>query len=476
MKRFNATWMMAAASAVLLTLPATGVAQTSPPPTQPPASTAPPAGASAEMTAGDQAAAQEHLRKASAALAEVKTATLPAKVKTQVAEIKRRLAALERTSAAGDKASATAQANRSAKAKAADNWGTEVAAIDKALTSLLGRADTTGAAPTVTGTSGTPAAPNKAADAIMLDAEAKASLNEVRTHLTAYATAMAGGKTETPTAEPAATEPSAAPSAPTQQPPAITPPAGEPPIAQPPTPQPTAPTTPAQTPSTQTGTDEDAARRHLTEGRNTLSALTQLPAAAQLTGDARTQVAQLISNFNELITTQSQWRESYAKVSANLTSLIGPDSGTSDPVGTSGTAGAVGTSGAASASLDPAVREKLVELRTLLTAFEKAAGGGAPSATSATPTTVPDDTRPMITSPTTPATPPAATTPATEPAPQGTSGAQTPAANADIMRHVAAIDALLKMQDDSGGLTLTKAQVEELRSHWTALRQALDKK
>jgi hypothetical protein len=41
------------------------------------------------------------------------------------------------------------------------------------------------------------------------------------------------------------------------------------------------------------------------------------------------------------------------------------------------------------------------------------------------------------------------------------------------MRHVTAIEALLKMQDDSGGLTLTKTQVEELRTHWDALRVAL---
>ena len=44
------------------------------------------------------------------------------------------------------------------------------------------------------------------------------------------------------------------------------------------------------------------------------------------------------------------------------------------------------------------------------------------------------------------------------------------------MKHVAAIEALLKMQDDSGGLTLTKAQVEQLRTHWAALRLAIEKK
>ena len=44
------------------------------------------------------------------------------------------------------------------------------------------------------------------------------------------------------------------------------------------------------------------------------------------------------------------------------------------------------------------------------------------------------------------------------------------------MRHVAAIEALLKSEDEGGGLTLTKAQVEQLRTHWAALRQALDKR
>ena len=64
-------------------------------------------------------------------------------------------------------------------------------------------------------------------------------------------------------------------------------------------------------------------KRHLTAARDTLSQLTQLPAAAQLTGDARTQVSQLISNFNELITTNADWRAAYTKLQGNLTALVG---------------------------------------------------------------------------------------------------------------------------------------------------------
>jgi hypothetical protein len=136
--------------------------------------------------------------------------------------------------------------------------------------------------------------------------------------------------------------------------------------------------------------------------------LTQLPAAGQLKGEARTQVAQLITNFNELITTQVQWRASYSKVAANLSALLGADSAGAGtmasapaPTGTAGvsgsttgsaepgaagaagataaaaTAGAVGTSGSTTTELDPAIRAKLIELRTTLSEFEKASGGSS---------------------------------------------------------------------------------------------------
>jgi hypothetical protein len=107
-----------------------------------------------------------------------------------------------------------------------------------------------------------------------------------------------------------------------------------------------------------------------------LSQLTQLPEAAQLSGDARTQVTELIANFNELITTQAEWRASYGKVQANLTALVGAErtDEANVPPPATGTAGAVGTSGMT--TIDPKVREKLIAFRAKLTAFEKAAEGG----------------------------------------------------------------------------------------------------
>jgi len=108
--------------------------------------------------------------------------------------------------------------------------------------------------------------------------------------------------------------------------------------------------------------------------------MTQLPAAQQLTGENRTQVSQLIANFNELITTNAEWKASYAKVDANLSALLGADSTgaaapTAAPPATppTGTAGAVGTSGTTASSLDPAVKAKLEEFRSHLKEFERAA-------------------------------------------------------------------------------------------------------
>src|SRR5258708_20853830 len=70
--------------------------------------------------------------------------------------------------------------------------------------------------------------------------------------------------------------------------------------------------------------DAAAAKQHLSEARNTLSQLTSMPEAARLQGDARTQVSQLISNFNELITMQSESRSPHANAPANLAALPCP--------------------------------------------------------------------------------------------------------------------------------------------------------
>jgi hypothetical protein len=268
-------------------------------------------------------------------------------------------------------------------------------------------------------------------------------------------------------------------------------PTGTSPTASPQTPDPAGP--PAQ------GRDQaqgaNAARQHLTAARNALSELTQLPAAAQLTGETRNQVSQLISNFNELITTTTEWRAAYSRVDANLVALLGPDRDAAlaepsaaqpqDPA-------AVGTTGAA--DLDPEVRGKLVEFRKHLNEFERAAGGGRETATRASetdPTTASGSTSTGAPEGT-PGTLPADTAglPADPPQPEPRANANVdragdPAAQDEVLRHIDAIEALLGSQQPgtqgapvgttgaqpAGGLDAAK--VELIRTHLNELRRLL---
>ena len=446
MKRSTAAWTVTATAAALLALPPASAAQST---AQPPATTQSPAQPPASAQ-GENAAAQEQLRLARTALNDVQTASLSAHAKTQVAELKRRLTVLERT------------ANAPAK-----TWGNEVAAMDKILGTLLAGDDTP------TGTSGTATPPAATA---ALDETSRVKLSEVRAAITAYAAAMSGQPAPSATSSTAASSAAAPaePSAASAQP--STPAGTASSQATAPAAQPPAAST-AQTPATETAQaqpDEQAARKHLTEARNTLSEMTQLPAAAQLSGDARTQVSQLISNFNELITTQTEWRASYAKVTANLTALLGPDTGTTDPSSASGTAGAVGTSGTTTPNIDPAIRGKLVELRKNLADFERIAAGAAPSsssaaaASSATPSS--SSAAPSSTTSTSAAT---STSPAAASAdPSASASAAAP--HAESMRLIAAIESMLKSQNEGGGLTLDKTQADMLRTHLADLKRLLE--
>jgi hypothetical protein len=292
------------------------------------------------------------------------------------------------------------------------------------------------------------------------------------------------------------------------------------PPAQPPTSQQQPPpSAPAQAP--QQSASEDAARAHLTAARNTLSQLTQLPAATQLQGETRAQVAQLINNFNELITTPADWKASYAKVEGNLNALLG--AGAEEPARPAGTPGAVGTSGT-KPSLDPAIRAKLMEMRTQLDQFEKAAG--APSAEPAAPPAAATATAPAATPPA--ATPPAATPPTAAPSSTTTTTTTTsrtttptPPAPADppaeppstepvtispqeMIQHIEAIEVILSAHAaaqnaaqsaaggavttsptpsgstrttvTSGDVRLTPEQLTQVKAHLAEMRRLLQKK
>jgi hypothetical protein len=371
MKRLITRWTTTMATAAMLGLPVVGFANTpqnpapQPQPTQPQPSS--PTVTPQQPSPSAQAVSpQEHLSQAKAAADSITEISIPATSRNQLAQLKKHLAAL-------DKATSSATPTATPAAKSNTNWATDAAAIDKIITEMLGSetATATSATPGAAGTTG------KAASPTALDADTRAKLMDVRTHITAYAAGMSGTaatKTDAPLANP---DPTAA-AAPAQQAPSTTPAAAALPAA------------PATSPATvaapgaaaQPPVDADAAHRALTAAQESLTQFTQLPAAAQLSGDARTEVGQLIVNFNELTSAQSNWRASYVKVAANLTALLGPDNGdvaatASAPAATAptGTPGAVGTSGATKAALDPGVRAKLVEFRRNLADFEKASGG-----------------------------------------------------------------------------------------------------
>lgn len=261
---------------------------------------------------------------------------------------------------------------------------------------------------------------------------------------------------------------------PPDQPPAQTQPQTTPP-AQPQSQPAQPPATPAEQ-SPQVGSSaQEAAKVHLTAARNSLSQLTQLPAAAQLQGEARTQVSQLITNFNELITTQSDWKTSYTKVQANLSALLAPAA----PAAT-GTAGAVGTSG--TSDIDPAIRAKLMEFRNHLERFEDVAMATSEAARS-------EPASPAAAAPAA-ATPPPAAPPTTPPDPEPALAAQPQ----ELLIHIDAIEAILAAQAaspatatatpstpgaprsaTSTGVTLTPEQIDQLRDHLAELRKLIQK-
>jgi hypothetical protein len=510
MKRSITPWTTAVAAAALFALPAAGWAQTG---TTGQTGTPVTEQQTQEREQGRaDEAANEHLREARAALDRIDNETLSGEAQQKVAELKRHFSALERSVGANDRASATGAAQRSERAtepRGTADWQAEVAAIDRLLAELIGPDQgTTGAVgttgtTTATGATGTTGA---AAATVTLDEPTRDALADVRKHVTKFAARMAGDDTDRRDDPHHATDTAAATGTATTDPQTT--------ATQQATGQ--TDTTAAQAAQGQANTEQ--ARRHLTEARNTLSEMTQLPQAAELSGEARTQVSQLIANFNELITTQEDWRASYAKVEANLDALLGPEpataTGTAGAVGTTGTgtAAAVGTTGAATvADLDPEVRAKLVELRAKLNEFERAASGGATTPEPMSPDATagaqphPTPTHPQHTT---------ATHQQTSATQQQTTAQQDPAHGAptghmdqaEMMRHIEAIEAILNANDPmaqagtaaagtvgttgtpqqtqapaqpptgaAGGMageavTLSRAQVEQLRVHLNQLR------
>jgi hypothetical protein len=525
MKRSTARWTTAMAAAALIGLPAAGFAQATTPQT-PLSQTSPaqttPTPTSTQGHTSTATSAADHVREAKQALAAVPPTSVPAASRAKLGQLRTHLNNLDRLVASGGQAATgTAGSKSGANAKkGASSWGTEAAAIDKLVSDLT--AEST-------------------------DDTAKQKLMDVRRHITELASSMSGSGSDQASAAGSTASPDtmgANPSAASQQPAPTSAAANPTPTATDPTaagaapnpssaPSPTSPSAtpqssasqpPATSPSAPQGqVDAQAAKQHLSEARDSLAELTSLPEAAKLQGDARTQISQLISNFNELITTQSDWKAAYAKVSANLDSLIGPDTASSGATGTTGTTGAppatAGTTGIAGAAgpamqIDPAIKTKLQDFRTHLKEFEQAAGGlnpaagASPSASTgamapaANPSSTANPANPASTSATSPSPAGAAPTTASPeptnapmptgtsgtsgvPGATGTSGAAAPAptddqskasaksegqGHSEADKHLDAIQDILNKSKDG---KLDKTQTDQIKTHLEQLRQLI---
>jgi hypothetical protein len=204
--------------------------------------------------------------------------------------------------------------------------------------------------------------------------------------------------------------------------------------------------------------DEAAARQALLQARESLAELAKSPEAAQLQGQPRTEVSELITNFNALLSAESGWYEQYKLVMQNLYNVLGPASADETATGTTGSttsgsaSGTSGTTGSTAGTSDPAssgevpaaLRSKLVDFRQKLTEFGRAAGapdvtGGVSSSSSSAGT--------GSQAPATPGT--------SSETPSGTSGTSgmTPAESETLEKHLDAIDDIIQQAISGGAST-----------------------
>lgn len=488
------TWVLAAAAAALVALPADVRAQVSPAAT---------AADVRETDNGQRRLAQEHLHKAGAAIDQIALDEQPTEVREHIGELKRRLNALRQDH--GSQALEPAPQEPTSTAERPDGVDREaqLAAIDRTITALLGSDQTTGATPRP---HGTPAATSGQPG---IEQTARTHLEQARTHMTAYAAAMGSAEQAaessapsdgvgSPAAMAASAPPSTADATATTSPTDPTPS----PTGTSPTDMPQTPAAPGPAEYGALGASEPVpeSRSHLLAARDSLASLTQMPQAAGITGDARVQVSQLITRFNELIATNAAWREPLDDVKRRLNTLLTVDDRDTPREAATGTSGTV--------VLDPDVRAKLTEFRSHLEAFERSAGGQATrpgqqeassSITEATPgelATRASETDPTAASGSTSTGAAAAQMPG---APAGTVGGQPVQADAisdaaEAGRHIDAIEAILRRargahagvtgtsgstteeQMTAGRSELEPSEIEAIRTHLNELRRLLDRR
>jgi hypothetical protein len=200
--------------------------------------------------------------------------------------------------------------------------------------------------------------------------------------------------------------------------------------------------------SSQGGVDPAAARQHLANARQALADLTKLPAATQLQGDQRTAITNFIQAFNAFATAQNDWKSKFIVVDQQLDQILATASAggpaTEASTGATGTTGSSSTASAGAAApaaggYDPSIVEKLRQMRTELDAFLLATGDPEPHIKAIEKILAGNDA-------------------AAGSATAGTTGTTSAASTTS-----------------SSGVTLTADQVNQIRQHLEAMRQAANR-
>jgi methionyl-tRNA synthetase len=122
--------------------------------------------------------------------------------------------------------------------------------------------------------------------------------------------------------------------------------------------------------------DQEAVKKNLLAAQGSLAELIKLPAAAALQGDVRTAVSGFIAEFNAFATLPKDWKAKYQVASASLDKMLVAAAAAPAPAAAPAAPATPAAAPAANAAgvWDPAVVEKLKDVRKHLDGFEKATG------------------------------------------------------------------------------------------------------
>jgi hypothetical protein len=126
--------------------------------------------------------------------------------------------------------------------------------------------------------------------------------------------------------------------------------------------------------------NQEAIKTSLSAAQASLAEMIKLPAAATLQGDVRTAVSGFITEFNAFATLPKDWKAKYQTASGSLDKMLAAAAAAPAPAAAPAAPAAAAPAPAtppdpnAPGVWDPAIVEKLKDVRKHLDAFEKATG------------------------------------------------------------------------------------------------------